>query len=689
MKPDLEEKNRLADCLGRIDDNLRVIATRLLDYGADIRETTSYMWEARRDLDHIDKVAMRQAIEQKSRSAEFLQQQRNKLGKMRTSPYFGRFDFARTDDGAGAARPVYVGVHDFRDDNSGDTIVYDWRAPVSSMFYDYEIGAASYEAPSGRVSGRVDLKRQFRICDGRLEFMIESGVHIVDDVLQEELSRSADEGMKNIVATIQRDQNAIIRNSDSHTLIIQGVAGSGKTSIALHRIAFLLYRFKDSLTSDDILIISPNRVFADYIGNVLPELGEEQVREIGMEALADGLLQGKFPFETFADQTARLLEKHDPALRERITTKASTAFLAKIDAYVDHIETSTFQASEWRSGRIIVPDWHFREAWRKYPRLPVSKRVSEVVALTDHKVYMHYKRELQKQERQALSKAVRAMVRPMTLRTAYKGLYEWLGQPELFKPLRGKLEYADVFPMMYLKMRLEGIENPHTDVKHLLVDEMQDYTPVQYAVLGALFPCRKTILGDATQSVNPYGASTADDIRQILRAPSAVKLTRSYRSTWEIMQFALAISPNDELIAMKRHGPEPTVTSFKQQADILNAMGEQLEEFQKSDHNSLAIIAKTQKQADLIHSLLTEAGHEVRLLRADSAGFSTCALVCTAHLAKGLEFDRVIVADASAASYQTEMDRNLLYVACTRAMHQLAVFTLGEPSLFLKPRGPT
>ncbi|MFN3727833.1 MAG: HelD family protein [Allosphingosinicella sp.] len=685
---DPKELTRLEDCQRSIGRNLQLIGSRLDDYAKEVQESHEHMWEARRDMDHIDKIAMRQSIDQKMRSAEILRAQQQKLLKLRKSPYFGRFDFAREQAVKSGAVPIYVGVHDFRDEETGTTIVHDWRAPVSSIFYDHEIGLASYEAPSGEIRGNVELKRQFRIRDGVMQFMIESGVNIVDDVLQEELSRSSDEGMKTIVATIQRDQNAIIRDAEAHTLIIQGVAGSGKTSIALHRIAFLLYRFKDSLSSSDILILSPNRVFADYIGNVLPELGEEQVGEIGAETLADELLEGKFRFQTFFEQTSLLLEGNDEALKERISLKAAPEFLETIDRYVDHLEAGSFEAADWRSGRTIVPDWHFEETWRRYRELPLKERIAEVISMTEHKIFMHYKRELRPDERRSLRDAVRAMVRRATLRTAYKGMFEWMERPALFKPAGTKLEYSDVFPLIYLKMRLVGVDNPRAEVKHLLIDEMQDYTAVQYAVLGKLFPCRKTILGDAAQSVNPYSGSDAEQIRKILRAASPVKLTKSYRSSWEIMQFALGISPNAELEPIARHGEAPRVLACRTEKEAVTRILEEVEDFAASDHRSLAIITKTSKQAAKLHRRLAASGIEPRLLDADSTGYSTGAIVCTAHLAKGLEFDRVLVADASAGNYRTELDRNLLYVACTRAMHRLTLLATGDPSPLL-PSLPT
>ncbi|MEX0583239.1 MAG: 3'-5' exonuclease [Sneathiella sp.] len=678
-----EELKCLASCLKSIEDNLQVMETRLSDHAREIRETTEHMWEARRDMDHIDKVALRQTIDQKTRSAEVLHEQKQKLLKLRKSPYFGRFDFIRDEDADAVSTPVYVGVHDLRDEQTGKSIAYDWRAPIASMFYDYEIGPARYEAPSGDIYGQLELKRQFRIRDSRMEFVLESGVNIVDDVLQEELSRASDEGMKNIVSTIQRDQNAIIRNGDAHSLIIQGVAGSGKTSIALHRIAFLLYRFKDTLSSNDILIISPNRVFADYIGNVLPELGEEQIAEVGMETLADELLEGKFSFQTFFEQTSLLLEKNDEALKARISAKSTLAFLKQIDAYLEHMDAHSFQAMDWRSGRNIIPAWHFEESWQKYRKLPTKERIAEVISLTEHQFFMHYRRELLPEERRDLRKTIRGMVRQTTLLAAYKGLFEWMDRPELFKRGKATLEYADVFPLIYLKMHREGVHNPRGDVKHLLIDEMQDYTSVQYAVLNRLFPCRKTILGDATQTVNPYGASTAAQIQEVLRASAPVKLVKSYRSSWEIMQFALGVSPNDELIPIERHGDVPRIIISKSAQEQAEQISVEIREFEASDHRSLAIIAKTQKQAEKLHEVLKKNGIDAQLLNPDSVGFSSGVIVCTVHLAKGLEFDRVIVSDVTAQNYHTELDRNLLYIACTRAMHKLSVIAVNTPSKLL------
>ncbi|MBE0503716.1 MAG: AAA family ATPase [Desulfuromonadales bacterium] len=682
QNPEAEERAHLADVQRCLQRTVQKIDARLSRYQQEIQEQKGYLWENRSEMDHVEKIAMREAIGQTVMTGDSILAQRTRLLKLARSPYFGRFDFAQ---GTGtASKAYYIGVHHFYDEHEKEHLVFDWRAPIATLFYDFETGPAAYLSPAGEIPGKVTLKRQFRIRDGVMEFMLESGLNIVDDVLQKELAQASDDGMKNIVATIQRDQNAIIRDEDAQTLIIQGVAGSGKTSIALHRIAFLLYRFKETLSSRDILILSPNRVFADYISNVLPELGEESVAEIGMEQLADELLERKVPFQTFFEQIALLLETNDAAMRQRIAVKSSADFLKKLGAYAEHVEATIFTAADLSLGRRCVPARFIADTFARHRGVAVPERLTRVVGAIETKLGIDYNYDISSEERRTLRAALKKMHRTATLRTTYKGFYDWLGEPELFKPAKGsKLEYADLFPLIYLKLRLEGVDNPHKAVKHLLIDEMQDYTPVQYAVLARLFACRKTILGDVTQAVNPYSASRAEDIQKAFAGANFMTLTKSYRSTLPIMQFAQHICFNPDLVPMERPGRPALVLACRSKGEEMTAIRQQAEEFRASDHNTLGIICKTQKQAEKIAAGLNKEGFSVRLLDARSAVFSGGIIVCTAHLAKGLEFDRVVVPDVSAATYHTPMDRNMLYVACTRAMHVLVLTHTEAPSDFL------
>jgi DNA helicase II / ATP-dependent DNA helicase PcrA len=263
----------------------------------------------------------------------------------------------------------------------------------------------------------------------------------------------------------------------------------------------------------------------------------------------------------------------------------------------------------------------------------------------------------------------------------YKDFYTWMGKPEMFRTMAGgKLEFSDVFPLIYFKMRLEGYE-AHDRVKHLLIDEMQDYTPVQYAVLARLFSCKKTILGDVSQMVNPYSSSSAEGIERVFPQGDVVKLFRSYRSTFEITMFAQRISPNPNIIPMERHGAEPEVSGFNSNAEELHALTEMIGEFRKSPHQSLGIICKIQEQAEFVFEALRAP--DVHLLTPDSSSFHEGVIVTTAHLAKGLEFDEVIIPFTSAKNYNTDVDRSMLYIACTRAMHRLTLTYTKEKTAFV------
>lgn len=349
-------------------DYLEIVKQKLIDvidetfrqvdeHARDISEFKEYLWEHRDGMDRMEKLAVRKSITQNVLIGEKVADKKKRLSKLLKTPWFGRIDFRPDSDTMPI--PVYIGIHSFYDSRQNLNLIHDWRAPVSSMFYDYETGRAQFEAPGGNISGEVSLKRQYRIREGKMEFMIENALSIQDDVLQRELAQTSDNRMKNIVATIQREQNRIIRNEEASTLIIQGVAGSGKTSIALHRIAFLLYRNPGIITSRNILIISPNKVFADYISNVLPELGEEKISEKGMEELADEVLERKVKFQGYYEQLTRLIETSGKDFIDRIRFKASSGIVLKLNEFVLYLENNCFRAKDIVVKKYPVPAWFF------------------------------------------------------------------------------------------------------------------------------------------------------------------------------------------------------------------------------------------------------------------------------------------------------------------------------------------
>ncbi len=659
----MTEEKYLDHVLERIRAAIGSADTTVKERMQTLDEQKRYIWE-NKDLDPQEIRSARENMLNIHAIGESTIARRERLGRMLDTPYFGRIDFNGV--------PTYIGVHTFHDFDSRTSLVHDWRAPIASMYYDYELGQAAYTSPAGEVEGEISLKRQYRIRGGRMEYMLESSVTVHDDILQRELSANADERMRGIVATIQREQNRIIRDAEAPTLIIQGVAGSGKTSIALHRVAYLLYTHKDTLSSKDILIISPNKVFADYISNVLPELGEETVPETGMAELLSGVLGGRLKYQTFFEQVAELLERPALGVTERIAFKSTLEFAASLDRFILHLENDRFRPKDVKIRHITVPHEYIDEQFRRFHRMAIRERFEPMADMIADELDIRYGIAPTTAERNRLKSEIRGMFADgagdLQL---YKIFFEWLGKPEMFKMRKNHtLEHPDLAPLAYLRIAIDGIK-PRTGVKHLLIDEMQDYTPVQYRVIQRLFPCRKTLLGDAGQSVNPYGHSTAETIQKTFAGGKLMRLCKSYRSTFEITDFAQSIRRNDELEPVARHGEKPQIERFDTPEAEIEGIVRLIADFRKSGRKSLGIVCKTEARATELHERLNDP--DIVLLTSRSHAFTHGVVITSAHMAKGLEFDEVIIPHATSANYRTEIDRSMLYVAVTRAMHRLTL----------------
>ena len=643
------------------------------DHVDTLAEYKDYIW-SNKDIDPHEIRSMRESILNHFALGESVINKRKRLTKILAIPYFGRIDFLEKKENS-KVMPTYIGIHTFYDPESRATLIHDWRAPVSSMFYDHELGEAGYRSPSGEIKGVISLKRQYRIRGGKMEFMIESALTVHDDILQKELSSNADDKMKNIVATIQREQNRIIRNEDIRTLIIQGVAGSGKTSIALHRIAYLLYTFRDSISSKDILIISPNKVFSDYISNVLPELGEETVPETSMEQILSGVLEHKYKYQTYFGLVNELLEKPSSSLINRIAYKASFGFISELDKFILHIENTYFKAADVKLTKYItIPAPFIEEQYLRFNRYPIRRRFDAMADYMLDMLKIQYTFTVTTTGRNLLKKEIRLMFAGNNDIQVYKDFFKWTNNPGMFKMRKGHtLEYSDLAPLAYLHLALEGNGNQPFRVKHLLIDEMQDYSPIQYKVIQKLFPCRKTVLGDAGQSVNPYGSSTAETIQKSLTASEIMKLCKSYRSTFEITDFAQKIHPNAELEPVARHGEKPQILQFGSAVEELSGIMGLISTYRKSGYKSLGIICKTEQQARKMADMLKSYANDISFLSSQSSAFVQGIVITSAHMAKGLEFDEVIIPQTDERNYRSEIDKSMLYVAVTRAMHRLTL----------------
>lgn len=683
-KTEEQEKEYLRQIIGIINDTINNTDKSVKEHVDTLKEYKDYLW-SNKDIDPHEIRSMRESILRHFASGEGVIHKRERLGKILDIPYFGRIDFRERKEGS-ATMPLYIGIHTFYDADQKMNLIYDWRAPVSSMFYDHELGEAVYFSPAGEISGEISLKRQYRIRNGKMEYMIESSLTVHDDILQKELSANADDKMKNIVTTIQREQNRIIRNEDAPVLIIQGVAGSGKTSIALHRIAYLLYALKGDIPSKDILIVSPNKVFADYISNVLPELGEETVPETSMEQILSGILDHKYRYRNFFDQVTELLGKPAPDFIERIQYKASFEFISLLDKFILYMENHYFKATDVKLTRLItIPAEFIEEQFRRFNRYPMRQRFETMTNYILDRMKVKYGFTVTTAERNLLKKEIQKMFTGNNDLQVYKDFFGWIGKPEMFKTRKNHtLEYADLAPLAYLHMALDGNTACHR-VKHLLIDEMQDYSPVQYKVIQKLYPCRKTILGDACQSVNPYGSSTADMIRKAFVTGEVMKLCKSYRSTFEITDFAQKIQTNDELEPVMRHGEHPAILQFSDPGEEIAGIAGLLSIFKASNHKSLGIICKTEEQAKEMTEKLKPYTDSIYFLSNQSSAFAKGIIVTSAHMAKGLEFDEVIVPRTDDKNYNTPIDRSMLYVAATRAMHRLTLTCHGKASRFIPP----
>lgn len=639
------------------------------------RDEKRYMAEYRGEIDPHEMFQNELLLKQTDQMSAVTARTCDKLAKLKDSPYFARIDF-QSQDCAGPEK-FYIGKFTFHYES--EILIFDWRAPVASMFYDYETGPAGYDAPDGRIEGELVLKRQFKIHKGVMEYALESASHVQDDILQKELSHTADQKMKSIISTIQKEQNQIIRNEEAGTLIIQGVAGSGKTSIALHRIAFLLYRFKDRISARNVTILSPNKVFGDYISNVIPELGEEPIYELSFYELAQIELAQVIGFERDEDP----LEAQDSQWKERTCFKSTMEFAAMLESYTDSMSDWVF-----RPGNYVFGGFHAESQWIKkrfdaYRKHPVKLRLSMVA----DDIYHRFESEnIRQEEIPGVRIILRDLTRMLNVKSTlplYKEFYRSIGRQDLFvMPAKKTLEWADVYPFLYLYMAFEGGMISHL-TKHLVIDEMQDYTPIQYAVVNRLFPCQKTILGDFGQCLNPFHSHTLADIKKFCKDAGVVELNRSYRSTYEIMSFAKRVGNIASLEAVERHGEEPSLKVCKNEQDELQQMNQIIQNADTSLNTTLGIILKTNTEAKKIYELLRKE-FPVNLISPDSTHYGGGISVVSIQMAKGLEFDEVIIPQADSQTYDTEYDRSLLYIACTRAMHRLTLLYTKEPSRFLE-----
>lgn len=681
----LEEEEYLEGLKGELGKEADKLLKKMGEYSDSCKEAVKYIWDNKSEFDEYGYEAFNQrmAVERLADSGEQTREQFRRIVKMMDSPYFARIDFQEEEE---EALKVYIGKFPFWG-GRGVYEVYDWRSPVASMYYEFEDGLAYYDAPVGRIQGTITCKRQYRIRKGILEYVLESSVSINDEILQRELSRTSDGRMKDIVATIQKEQNRLIRDESADVLIIQGVAGSGKTSIALHRIAYFLYRYKKEITSDNFLIISPNGVFMDYISNVLPELGEAKVRNMDMEDIADAYLARDYRYERLNGQAERFLLTGNDDWMERSRFKATPEFLRKLEEFLAYCDEHYFAAGDFDYGKGLVDAEFISKAYRRLGAFPVHRRLREVAIAIAEEIRSRNKAWASGVRKTEIEEWLMSRFRCNDPLALYQDFYFHIGRIDMFCHREGEpLESADIFPLLYVKLYLEGSVG-YGNIKHLIVDEMQDYTPVQYAVLNKLYPCKKTILGDFSQNVVPFVQSSLQLLREIYPKARVMEIQKSYRSTCEIMEFAQSIRKDVVMEPIRRHGERPILAAYGDKEEEREALLKLVEGFlgaaSGDGTGKMGIICKSYTKAEELYWWLAGRLDEkagIHLFTFDSEEFYDGVMVTSVSMSKGLEFDEVAVPDVDDTEYDSEYDRGLLYVACTRAMHRLTLLYCGDIS---------
>ena len=670
----------LEDIEEKLQQRLDQLNKELDEGQKEIENMHEYYWENYTEMDQYgyEDYDNQQALLHQVNSNEEKAKLKRRFEKMQDSPFFGRVDFCFEDEDK--AEPFYIGIGNFAERAGMTPLVYDWRAPVSGLFYDYDKGPASYEAPSGTISGEIAAKWQYKIRNGRMVYGFESDVKIDDEILKQELGNSGDAQLKSIVRTIQKEQNEIIRNTKDRILVIQGAAGSGKTSIALHRIAYLLYHDRKNLRSSNILILSPNSVFADYISHILPELGEENIREMSFDLFAYRELKDTASdCEDRYDHLERMMKFPDKKADERFHWKQSKEFVGEVEGFLAVEEDSLmeFRDIEFR-GMKLSEEEVIHLFYDKFYDTPILKRMDAVMEYFVDSYETLRGRDIEEEDRDLLQKKFDRMYVTKDIYTLYNRLLEFCGQEKLSDiPFeRRKIPYEDVFPMLYLKYRLTG-ESAHKNIKHLVIDEMQDYSYLQYVILQRLFECRMTILGDRAQTLDKEQQDALRFLPQIFgRGIRTVIMNKSYRNTWEIASYAGKISGITDIELLERHGKEVEEKIFASEEELLSEIEKKLN-VGTQGFETAAVITMTEEEAFDISRLLQSRGLEVSYVDRDSSAFRKGLTVTTFYLAKGLEFDQVF---AVREREDNPLSMQADYICATRALHELYVYQLEKAS---------
>ena len=659
------ENSYLTKTLNLLDQRIQELGGNLEIENIKINEFQKFIFS---EIGNMDKyeiqsnlLASDMELNEFERKAKYLK----KLLRIKDNPYFGRIDFESDKN-----YQVYIGIT-YLTNEENENLIYDWRSPIASLFYQNDLGNTSYLAPSGKIEGNLTLKRQYVIKNRELLQIIDNSLNITDDLLQQVLATNSSDKMKNIVNTIQEEQNDIIRNLSDKNLIVEGIAGSGKTSVALHRIAYLLYQITN-LQSANILIFSPNDLFSKYISNVLPELGEDNTKETTFSDFQSSYLKEYKQVESFPNFIARFYQQKD-FNKDLVKIKQSDLMIKLLENYVWDLSNSLKFLEDYQDKLIYYSRSSLNELLKRYEKLTIIKRfesISEYICLQNDLSY-------KKLGKSIFNKLISLTNFNKDIKVIYTNFYK----SKIFQSIypltdleikefvnKKEINYEDSLLMIYLKGLIN--EFPYSNlIKEIVIDEAQDYNLMQYIILKNIFKKASfTILGDVNQTINPYyHYKSLNDINKVIEA-KYLKLTKTYRSSKEIIEYANKILNLNHVVAIRKNIAKPVI---ERETENLNHLVKDLE-YGLNSYKRIAIITKTDSETNKLYNYLKDKFNISNMLDSSLIKNPNLVIIPT-YLAKGLEFDFVIIYTDLVNKY-TSLEKYLFYVAVTRCQHELIVY---------------
>ena len=631
-----KEKKILKKVQKLLGDTLDSLGEDVYQDEEDLVEFKKMMWE---NANSFDEGEMQQVMAATSQEAEkALQKQKyfKKLCSIKNKPYFASIVF-KDDDGE--IFNIYMSLTYLKDSDSNN-ILYDWRSPICSLFYDYETGPCSYTAPGGTYSGELKRKRQYKIENNKLVGVFDNSLNINDEVLQEVLATESSDKMKNVVNTIQMEQNKVIRNLEDNNLIVQGIAGSGKTTVALHRIAFLLYRI-NNLSSNNILIFSPNDIFTEYISDVLPSLGEANTLQTTFADYLESFITEYKGVENFTDFVSRYYS-YNEAFPELVEYKQSDRIIEHLDDFLDNYIDNCCFTSSFREGDkfLIEKDDINSMLHDRYDKLPLFERMDEIA---EKLCSNNYKGKLGK-----VKTYLKLLYQNSNFEKDYKKIYEEFLLSDFFEiKLDEKIvkktintdiiAYEDALLFAYIKGKLEGFIYEGS-IKQVIIDEAQDYNKLQYIIINEIFKKADfTILGDINQNINPYyHYESLEELCNLFRGDTKyLELLKTYRSSPEIIAYTNKILNLNHVNAIRKTNNKPVVIR-RGVNDLHRKLVEDIKTLQ-SNYKSTALITKDMKEAEKIYEMIKD-DIDISLVDANTRKFHKELIIIPAYISKGLEF---------------------------------------------------